>query len=159
MQTSTWIGGLVGGAVVCGMVLWGGSDDRDEEAVAVGIQAMADAVERGDREAFWAHLAPDFHPVGRYIRHYRPEMIVDRIFQLPARMDPLEIVLENLSVEVSDDGASAKVRFKVQLIGEGMLWSVTREQLDRNRVQLKMRRYGDDWRVLEASLAWSVMPF
>jgi len=159
MRTSTWIGGLVGGAVVCAMVLLGGSDDRDEEAIAVGIQAMAAAVERGDREAFWAHLAPDFHPVGRHIRHYRPDMIVDRVFQIPARMDPVEIVLENLSVEVSDDGASAKVRFKVKLVGEGMLWSVTREQMDRNRVQLKMRRYGDDWRVLEASLAWSVMPF
>ncbi len=159
MRKSVWIGGVVGGAAVLCLVLFGLEDDSNERGITGVVHSMASAVERGDREVFWEHLAPDYRPVGRYISQYSSEMIVDRVFQIPARMDNLRIVIEKLKVRVNDDEQSGTAQFKVHVEGEGMLWSVNREQLDRNRVQLKMRRYGADWRVLESSLAWSMLPF
>ena len=159
MRKSAWIGGLVGGAVVLAVVFLGMRDDADERAITEVLHSMTASVERGDRETFWSHLAPDYRPVGRYISQYSAEMIVDRVFQVPARLQNPRIILGGLKIRVGDDQRSASAQFKVQIEGEGMLWSVSQEQMDRNRVQLKMRRYGADGRVLESSLAWSMLPF
>ena len=159
MNKAKWVGALAGGVLVSLLLWFGAGEDLDEVAIAARLQEMTTAVEQGDREAFWSHLAPDYRPVGRGISQYTPEMIVDRIFQIPARMENLRIDLIKVKIDIEEDRRSAKVQFQVSLEGEGMPWSVSRDQLERNRVQLKMRRYGTDWRVLESALAWSVMPF
>jgi len=156
-KREVWIG-LGVGVVIAVVFLFLNDDEKlHEQAIEERLQQFEWAVENRDKVQFEAGLAPDFKVVGRNLSGYTRSMVVDRVWQISGTISPLDVELYDVTIEIDDSEISARVTFHVRLNGNGSPSSLSREQMERSKVNLKFHRYGDDWLVTEAGVGFNAM--
>jgi hypothetical protein len=152
-----WIGLAVGVVIALGYLFFNDDEKLHEQAIEQRLQQFEWAVESRDRTMFESGLSPDFKVVGRNLSGYSRSMVVDRVWQISGSISPLDVELYDVVIEIDDDENSALATFHVRLSGNGNPSSMSREQMERSKVNLRFHRYGDDWLVTEAGVGFNAM--
>ena len=155
MNVFSWLkgAGVLALAGVLGVGICGcGNSER--RAVEDLLSVLSRAVEAGDRQAFLAGISDDYADGYGYDRLG----MSDRVFEVADAIDPLQVELEGLEIEVSADGQTATARFRAHLSGKGApeRWEV--EALRQERYVLVVaQQYNRRFRIRSAQLrrvAW-----